>query len=350
MAFLEDVRAQGGMLRSLVAAYRGDLRPRLEQAAGLLASEPDRHVVIVGMGSSLSAGRVLRPLLAANGRVALVEDAGELLHYGLGAVRAAGVVIAISQSGRSIETVRVVERLRERDPVPVISLVNDGASPVAASADLVLPLLAGRESAVATKTYVAATAVLLALAQAAGLVRLPLEELEALADRMDGQAAEVMAIERIVEPFAGTRALIVVARGPALSVAHYAALTIKESAALPTEAISGGEFRHGPLELTAAGIGLVVLAPAGPTVELGVGLAHEVAATGRPTWLLTDQGHTPREPARSTLSVSPLPDGPEVLAPLACIVPLQLAAAALARARGREAGVTLVATKVTERE
>lgn len=347
-AFVDDVRAQGRMLRALVAVYRGDLRPRLAEAAALMASS-DRPVVVVGMGSSLSAGRILQPLLSAHGRVALVEDAGELLHYGLGAAGAAGVVIAVSQSGRSIETVRVVERIRSRGDVPVIGLVNDPSSPLADAADIALPLLAGTEASVATKTYVAAMGVLFALAEAAGLAGLPLEALLPVSRAMDEQAADLVMPARVAAHLGRCRALLLVGRGPALGVAQYAALTIKESAAMPAEALSGGAFRHGPVELTDTDIGVIVVAPAGSTVELGVSLAREVAALGRPTWLLTDPEHA-QPPAEPRLLSTKVPVVPEALSPLSCVVPLQSLAAELARAAGREAGVMLVATKVTERE
>jgi len=103
--------------------------------------------------------------------------------------------------------------------------------------------------------------------------------------------------------------IVVVGRGPSLGAADYAALTIKETAAIPAEAMSGGAFRHGPLELTESDLGFVVLAPAGATADLGAGIAREVAALGRPTWLLADAARTSRsdDPGRPAGDRGPRP-------------------------------------------
>ncbi len=93
-----------------------------------------------------------------------------------------------------------------------------------------------------------------------------------------------------------------------------------------------------------------MLAPRGATASLAAGIAREVAARGSRTWLLADAtlAHAPDDPA--ALMGTVIPDLPEALAQLACAVPLQQAAGELARAAGRRAGVTVVATKVTDIE
>ena len=144
---------------------------------------------------------------------------------------------------------------------------------------------------------------------------------------------------------------MIVGRGPALGSAEYGALTIKEAAAIHAEGMTGGAFRHGPVELTEGAAAVVVLAPAGRTTDLLVGIARETAGRGSPTWLITDRRHATGidEPA-SLMTSAILPSLPEDLAPLSLAVPLQLMADALARQVGRRAGVTTIATKVTERE
>lgn len=349
--FLADVRAQASVLRSLVAAYRGDLHPLVVRAAKLIWRRPDQPLLVVGMGSSLSAGRILPSLLAQRPRVVVLEDAGELLHYGLGAAARAGVIVAISQSGRSFETVRAVEQLRARNPAPIVALVNDPTSPLAETADVVLPLLAGSEAAIASKTYLAAMAALLLVVAEGTPALFDPADLDRAADAVAKLAADESIGRRVAEHLAGARALVIVGRGPALGVAAYGALTIKEAAAIPAEGMSGGAFRHGPVELTENEVGIVVLAPHGRTTDLLVGIARETAERGAPTWLIADADHPPTGDTPDALLVSPiLPSLPEEVAPLALAVPLQLAAVALARQVGRRAGVTTIATKVTDRE
>jgi fructoselysine-6-P-deglycase FrlB-like protein len=291
--FLADIAAEPAVVRSVIAAADGRLDEPLRAAASILRRHPERPIVVTGMGSSLAAGRVLHSVLVPTGRTVILEDAGELLHYGLGAAANVGCLVAISQSGRSVETVRVIEQLRERGETPIIAIVN---------------------------------------------------EMEILLHETVGvRAARHLAGGR-------GRGLVIVGRGPGLGAADYGALTIKEAAAVPAEAMSGGAFRHGPLELASADVGFVVLAPAGRTAHLAAAVAREVAGRGRPTWLIAsaDLAHQQGDPPE--LLGTPIPDLPEALAQLTCAVPLQQAAGELARAAGREAGVTIVATKVTDRE
>ena len=177
----------------------------------------------------------------------MLEDAGEFLHYGLGAASGFGCLIAVSQSGRSAETVRAVERVR--GSLPIVAVVNDVASPVAAAADVVLDVDAGVEAAVATRTYVASVAVLALLAGRVVPDGPTPADVARAADEMDLQLHATDGA-RGARHLAGSRALVVVGRGPGLGAADYAALTIKESAAIPAESLSGGAFRHGPLELS----------------------------------------------------------------------------------------------------
>jgi glucosamine--fructose-6-phosphate aminotransferase (isomerizing) len=345
--FSADVAAQPAVIRRVVAAASGRLDGPLDAAAALIDRDPARPIAVVGMGSSLTAGRVVQAVLASAGRVVMLEDAGEFLHYGLGAASGLGCLVAVSQSGRSAETVRAVERVR--GSLPIVAVVNDAASPVAAAADVVLDVDAGVEAAVATRTYVASVAVLALLAGRIAPDGPTPADIARAADEMDLQLHATDGV-RGARHLAGSRALVVVGRGPGLGAADYAALTIKESAAIPAESLIGGAFRHGPLELATADVGFVVLAPAGATASLAAGIAREVAARGSRTWLLADapQAGAPGDPA--SLLCTTLPDLPEPLAQLSCAVPLQQAADELARAAGRRAGVTIVATKVTDVE
>lgn len=348
--FLGDVRAQGDVVRRVVATYRGELAHKLEDAARIVNRAGDRPILLTGMGSSLYAGRVLPPLFSAHSRLVVAHDAGELLHYGLGGAEVAGAVVAISQSGRSIETLRAVDEFRQRSSAPIVALTNDLDAPLTALADVTLPLLAGSETAVATKTYVAAMVVSLLLASRVLPGSVDDGDLESAAAWMAQAAVDERLVRDVAGRLVGRPALVIVGRGPSLSVADYAALTIKEMAACPAEAMSGGAFRHGPLELTVADVGVVVLAPSGRTADLGIALAIEVAERGRDVWLLTDASRASTLSPPPTLLTTTVPSVPEALSPLAALVPLQLLAAEMAKAVGREAGSTIVATKVTERQ
>lgn len=345
---LRDIHSQGDLILRLHDAYTGHLSGRLGEAAEALQGRgTGQHALAVGMGSSLAAARILPPILSSSW--VTVEDAGEALHYGLERSCAASAVLAISQSGRSAETARLVQNLRRASATPVVAITNNLDSPIAQLADIVLPILAGQEEAAATKTYLATLVVLLHLANRVRPGALKIEEIATVGTWVSGTVAQGLE-EAVPASLAERAALFIVGRGPSLSVAHYAALIMKEVAVLPAEGMSGGAFRHGPLEMILGDIGVVVLAPAGRTTLLGVELAVEIAERNRPVWLLTDASHSAELPELPTLRLTMLPSVCEAVSPLATTVPLQLLAVRAAKARGRVPGSLMLVSKVTERE
>lgn len=350
-----DIGAQPEVVAGTLAHYRGAGAASLRAAADL--ADQATRVMVVGMGSSRSAAlptvRVIDRRLPAG-----AVEAGELLHYGLSDVGPECLVVLVSQSGRSVETVAVAERLAARGHPRVVAVTNDADSPLAAHAQVVLPILAGTEATVATKTWATTFTVLALFADALApvpggpLTRHPADALVALTS----VAATVGMADAPASGMGGCVALMVVGRGPAHAAADYGALILKETVAMPAEAFSGGSFRHGPLEVAGPSVGVIVLAPSGPTRSLCEGLASETAALGSPTWLVTDDGR-PDGLAADRLTaatdrpwVTTLPAVDEAWSPLTMSVPMQRFAAAMARGRGRVPGVLLRSQKVTDRE
>jgi len=343
--FLEEIREQPEALRRLVEHLRGAGRAPLEAARDLCAG---RQLSFVGMGSSHYAPLAVRPALLRNGVRAEVWEAGELLHYHLESFPGEGAVVAISQSGESAETLRVVEQL---DPGhPLVAITNAAESGFGRRGHVLLPLCAGHEAAISTKTYTNTLALLHLLT--AALTGGDLEDeglrLEALAGVME---AVLVSRRDEMDAAAGflreAAFLYFVARGPSLAAAHQAALTFNEGARLPTCALAGGSFRHGPLELVGEAFAGIFLAPAGSTWELSMAVAREVAEAGGRALLLTDQA----PPGRSgRLRVVELAPCGEDLFPLGACVPAELLLHRMARDRGREAGVFERISKVTRHE
>jgi glucosamine--fructose-6-phosphate aminotransferase (isomerizing) len=349
IAFESELLSQGAALRTALDRYGdGDGVPmRTVRAAAAAAPE----VVLAAMGSSLSAAIPAAQRLAFSKPTA-VWEAGELLHYGTDAVRAGALVVLVSQSGRSAETLALGERLRAAGATRIVAVTNDEASPLGALAEVSLPILAGDETTVATKTFMTTFVVLQAVVDAIvgqprGVVDEALEH--DLPGIVDGLSADPAAAMRAAELFVGCCSLILVARGPALAAADYGALIVKETAALPAEAMAGGSFRHGPIEIAGPRVGLVVLAPAGRTRDLCIRLAVETSELGSPTWLIADDGPD-LPPATDRRLITKVPGVPEQLAPLTLTVPIQRLAAALASGAGREPGTFLRSSKVTDIE
>ena len=341
-----DIAAQGAALRGTIAHYAGSGAADLRAARTLAEDSP---VAFIAMGSSLSAAYPAAALLAGT-RSVVVLEAGELLHYGIDDLARGTAAIVVSQSGRSVETLAVAERLRGRPGARIVAVTNDPASPMAACADVVLPILAGEEATVATKTYLTTVLVLGALARSlvggSTADALPGPGLAAAIDAITGEAAIA---DGAAADFAGVGSLAVIARGPALAAAGYGALIVKETVALAAQPFAGGAFRHGPMEIAGPLVGVVMLAPTGRTHGLSIGMAQEIAALGSPVWLIGDDG-TALPPATDRLRVTTLPAVDEAETPLTMSVPIQRLAAAMARARGRVPGVLLRSQKVTDRE
>ena len=358
-SFRDDIGIQGTVIRQIAAASSGafELRDQIRDGATLLGGT-HRPIAFVGMGSSLHAARTALHRFAQLGRLAVAYDAGELLHFGLPGLPSETSVVAISQSGRSAETVAVAERLCEADRGrQLLAIVNDLDSPLARLATIAIPMGAGVESTVATRTFIAASVILQLLADDLGGVSSAHDDLIGLAAAIDDLSADDASARDVADGFANLRSLELVGRGAALGIAHYGALTIKETAAFPAEALSGGAFRHGPLELVDAPAGAIVLVPSGPTAELGIRLARDMATAGWVTWVIgarhevgqlaTDWRGSSSGPRLVVTGVSVI-DGP--LAALPLVVPLQQLAAVLAERRGRVPGQLLRGTKVTEVE
>jgi len=345
--FAVDVRAQGAAIRRVLQCYGEAESGRLAESRALSDGAP--RVVFAGMGSSLSAALPAATRLARFQPASVVE-AGEFLHYGTEGIEPGTLLVLVSQSGRSAETLALGEQMRVAGNVRIVTVTNDADSPLADLADLILPIYAGSEMTVSTKTFMTTFAVLQAFVDALtadqdGFVAAAIAR--DLAGIIDTVAANLEPSTRAAEHFQECHSLLVVGRGPAFSAADYGALIIKETAAMPAEAMPGGSFRHGPMEIVGPGVGLVVLAPAGRTRDLCVRLALETSELGSPTWLIGSGSDTRPAPSAGLLTTW-LPDLPERLAPLVLSVPMQGLAAALAISKGREPGVLKRAQKITD--
>jgi glucosamine--fructose-6-phosphate aminotransferase (isomerizing) len=179
--------------------------------------------------------------------------------YGQRLALGRALLIAISQSGQSPDLIEVTRQAR-RDGALTLALVNQENSPLAQTAEVVLPLWAGPEEAVAaTKSYLAALASLAQLV-AAWAEDKPLKEALAMLPEALYKAAQAdwqAGLGVLLEADNG----LVVGRGYAFAIAHELALKLKETSAFHAEAMSGAELLHGPVALVEPDFPLLVLLP-----------------------------------------------------------------------------------------
>jgi glucosamine--fructose-6-phosphate aminotransferase (isomerizing) len=203
--------------------------------------------------------------------------------------------------------------------------------------------MAGPERAVATKTY---TTSLLALTILAGRVvgDAPAQIADQLLPALDAQRRVLTQFDPQSLPAEWRQAgpITFVGRGPSYATALAGSLLFKETARLSADALSSAQFRHGPLEIAGPGHRAVICAGPGATFAYDMRLADELHACGSEVWLIGPVQTTRRYP---TLALPQLG-----FAPLAEIIPLQLAARALTLACGLVPGEFARIGKVTDSE
>jgi glucosamine--fructose-6-phosphate aminotransferase (isomerizing) len=304
-----------------------------------------KRVIFSGMGASHAANLPAQLMLLNGGIEAFVIDSSELLHYQLPLVTPETMLVLISQSGRSVETVRLIDVLNER--APILAITNNAEGPLAHHADTVLLMQAGAEATVSSKTYTCtlATQHLLATALTGGDVEAALRDLYAAADAMERalplyreRAAEIVA------RFDGAQTIMYLGRGASMASALCGALITKESSKYPTEGMQAAQYRHGPYEMTDERIAAFIYLGDDKARPLQTALAQDMIALGARVAVVGKGADV-----SGAINIA-LPDVPDALLPLLEITPIHHFAAAFSAHRGFTPGEFRYITKVTTKE
>jgi len=335
--YLEDLLDQPRALQATWASLRNS--PVFEEIERSCGRERFERVVLTGMGSSFFGLHPLSIELAAIGWTPLMLETSELIHYYPHLLSPSTLVVAVSQSGKSVETVRLLELNAQR--ATIVGVTNHAASPLARHADFAVLCSAGEEYSVSCKTYVCG---LMALRMvAASLCRLDknerLRDLEAAPAAVEGYLQNwTVHVDEFIELLREVRHLFLVGRGESLAAAETGALIIKESDHFHAEGMSSAAFRHGPFEMIERGTFVGVFAGDEKTRSLNEGLVQDLSRTSaRAVWI---GGDVSRGACR-------LPEVGEILGPIVEILPVQMITLALAAIANREPGKFERATKVT---
>lgn len=238
-----------------------------------------RMMVFCGRGSSGQAGLHLRYLFEAKLGLLVCAAAPSLMTaYDARADMRGSLFIVISQSGRSPDLIATTERARVQGAL-TLAIVNDAHAPVAEAAELVLPIEAGPERAVAaTKTVV------LSMIAGARLVATLAGEAELCAAiaRLPGRLAGALACDwsAWTRSLARAPAAFVSARGYGLATAREIALKLTETLRLPSLAYSAAELRHGPRAAISSATPVLVLRQDDETADSVDSLVHDLGRDG----------------------------------------------------------------------
>lgn len=321
---LEARETAGAARRQLVTCA-----PVLAEIARRLRRQPPSFVITCARGSSDHAATYGKYVLetTAGRLVASVGPSVVSMYQPRTFVPSNALFVAVSQSGRSPDVLRLTEAAKQAGAF-VVGIINDESSPLAARCDVVLPLCAGEERAVAaTKSFLLSGLAFLQLAAAwtgdPSLVDAVTRAPDAL------EAACEVAWDLL--PLASARSLYVVGRGVGLGAAQEVALKLKETCGLHAEAFSSAEILHGPIALVGPGFPIVAIEQADQTATATADVLAQLASLGA-----------------TVLRGPSLPDMPSLLEPLCHVQSLYLGLPALAAARGLDADAPPHLKKVTE--
>jgi glucosamine--fructose-6-phosphate aminotransferase (isomerizing) len=323
---------------------------RAPEVVGPLAEAiPSRgvdHVVIAARGTSDHAAIYAQYVLGIRHALSVGLGTPSVISlYGAEPRLDRSLVIGISQSGASPDVVGVV-RAGRRQGAPTLAITNDPDSPLAAAAETTIDLGTGPELAVAaTKTY---TTQLLAIAALSAALSGSADDARAL-DALPDALASVLSLEPDVIAMAAEQAhadrLLVLARGYEYATAREWALKLKELARVFADPYSAADFEHGPLALLEPGVPALAVVRPGPARDGVVALLRRLRGdVGADLGIVSDDTEALAE-ARWPLR---LPAGtPEWLGPIVSILPGQLHALHLTRARGLDPELPRNLNKVT---
>ncbi|HKE17677.1 MAG TPA: SIS domain-containing protein [Kofleriaceae bacterium] len=328
--FESEIREQPAVLARLVT----EQRERVEDAARAIRARSPTFALIAARGSSDNAARYAVYLFGAHNRLVVALAAPSLHTIYRAPPRVDGaLVVGISQSGQSPDVREAVEHAR-RSGALTLAISNDDGSPLAAAAELSLPIGAGEERAVAaSKTYTGQLMLLAMLSAALTGDEARWEELAAL------PAAVAAAVES-AEPARNGAVLLteasriaVLGRGFNRSTAHEIALKLAETCYVSADPYSWADFLHGPIALVEPGFPIVVVAPSGRTSDDAPEIVAGLRQRGATLVVASDRADL----LSGAVVALPLPTGvPEWLSPISAVVAGQLLALALAQARGHD--------------
>ncbi len=301
-------------------------------------------MVIVGCGTAAYAGQVARYAIEHWCRIPVEVELAHEFRYRDPVVTEKTLVVAISQSGETMDTIMAIRHAREQG-AKVVAIVNTPGSTISRESDAVLLTHAGREVAVAsTKAFTAqitATYILgLYLAQVRGNkfadeVQDYLDKLGRVPDLVREVLSRAETVRMTARALANEESVIFLGRHVGCPVAMEGALKLKEIAYIHAEGFAAGELKHGPIALIDRGQVVVIVVPTPRRPELHrkvVSNIEEVRARGAYTIVIAEDGD---DAVVDTADVIVrIPQVPTLYAPLLTVVPLQVFACELASAKG----------------
>ena len=298
-------------------------------------------VHLVGCGTAMHAGMVGKAAIETLARVPAEVDIASEFRYRDPILNPNGLVIIISQSGETSDTLATLKLAKSRG-VPVLAIVNVVGSSIARAADYVLYTYAGPEIAVAsTKAYMVQLCVLYLFALRLAYARGRLSEAETrrytaqllrAPEIIKARLADCEQIKYLASRYMNTQSCFFIGRGFDYSLSLEGSLKLKEISYVHSDAYAAGELKHGTISLITDGVPVIALATQKQVYEKTISNAKETRSRGARVLLFTTKDAVVPEGVAD--AVIRLDEYEDLLMPLQLIVPLQLFAYYMAVLRG----------------
>ncbi len=342
--FMEkEIHDQPEGCQRTIAAYVDALTARAAMPGGIDFAVLER-IQIVACGTSYIAGLIGKYLIEPLADLPVDIEVASEFRYRQPALRPGSLVIAMSQSGETADTLAALRWCQARG-MRSAAVVNAAGSTMAREVDVVWPIHCGPEIGVAsTKAFTAQICVLTALAIAAArargridageeqrLVRVLLEAPRLIAESINLEDA----VRGVAAEVAKARDVLYLGRGPMYPLALEGALKLKEISYIHAEGYAAGELKHGPIALVDENTPIVILAPFDSYFEKSASNMSEVMARGGQVVFITDPEGQAHAPAGARVVVT-TPRCDPLIAPLVMSAPIQLLAYHVAVLKGAD--------------
>jgi glucosamine--fructose-6-phosphate aminotransferase (isomerizing) len=304
------------------------------------------RIIILACGTSYHAGMVGEYLIERFARVPVEMELASEFRYRGPIVDDKCLVIAISQSGETADTIAAIKETQRLGGC-VVGICNVVGSTITRLARGAIMTHAGPEVSVAsTKAFTTQISVLYLLALKLAEVRntlSPEETNQFIQDLVEAPAQMEAVLKQPRSPYLKvarrwnqTRSVLYLGRGMAYPLALEGALKLKEISYLHAEGYAAGEMKHGPIALIDEELPCVVICPDGPNFGKTLANVSEIKARGGPVVVVTSEGEAAQELVGNVDTVLTIPDVPEHIQPLVASVPLQLLAYHVADFKGTD--------------
>jgi len=301
-----------------------------------------KRIILTACGTAFHASLVGEFLFEHLARVTTETEYASEFRYRNPIIEEGTLVISISQSGETADTLAAVEQAKERGAT-VLGIVNVVGSSIARATDAGIYLHVGPEIGVAsTKAFTAQVAVLTMLAIELGRRKHIssieadeyIDELSRIPDKIERVLQQSEHIKEIASANISKNNWLFLGRGFNYPVALEGALKLKEISYIHAEGLPAAEMKHGPIALISNGMPAVFIATAGSQYDKIIGNIEEVRARGGKIIVVSTEGdENIKQHADHLIAI---PEAPELLQPMLTVVPLQLLAYHAAVLRGHD--------------